>query len=118
MPQRARKKMQNNNVIARIKNGEVPEQKFEGERLVGIRVEKQELLTVHASDGSEVKTDDLVIMRTYRDEDVLCRYKGVEGGYLVTETYGDGSEKRYRTNSIKECSIVESITIKGKGENE
>lgn len=65
-----------------------------------------------------MKTDDLVIMRTYRDEDVLCRYKGVEGGYLVTETYGDGSEKRYRTNSIKECSIVESITIKGKGENE
>lgn len=86
--------------------------------MAGIRVEKQELLAVHASDGSEVKTDDLVIMRTYRDEDVLCRYKGVEGGYLVTETYGDGSEKRYRTNSIKECSIVESITIKGKGENE
>lgn len=51
--------------------------------MAGIRVEKQELLTVHASDGSEVKTDDLVIMRTYRDEDVLCRYKGVEGGYLV-----------------------------------
>ena len=36
MPQRARKKMQNNNVIARIKSGEVPEQKFEGECLVGI----------------------------------------------------------------------------------
>ncbi len=49
--------------------------------MAGIRVEKQELLTVHASDGSEVKTGDLVIMRTYRDEDVLCRYKGVEGGY-------------------------------------
>ena len=27
MPQKARKKMQNNNVIARIKSGEVPEQK-------------------------------------------------------------------------------------------
>lgn len=36
MPQKARKKMQNNNVIARIKSGEVPEQKFEGECLVGI----------------------------------------------------------------------------------
>lgn len=47
--------------------------------MAGIRVEKQELLTVHASDGSEVKTGDLVIMRTYRDEDVFCRYKGVEG---------------------------------------
>lgn len=28
--------------------------------MAGIRVEKQELLTVHASDGSEVKTDDLI----------------------------------------------------------
>lgn len=36
MHQRARKKMQNNNVIARIKSGEVPEQKFEGECLLGI----------------------------------------------------------------------------------
>lgn len=36
MPQRARKKMQNNNVIARIKSGKVPEQKFEGECLLGI----------------------------------------------------------------------------------
>lgn len=36
MPQKARKKMQNNNVVARIKSGEVPEQKFEGECLLGI----------------------------------------------------------------------------------
>lgn len=36
MPQRVRKKMQSNNVIARIKSGEVPEQKFEGEYLLGI----------------------------------------------------------------------------------
>lgn len=36
MPQRARKKMQNNSVVARVKSGEVPEQKFEGECLVGI----------------------------------------------------------------------------------
>ena len=36
MHQRARKKMQNNNVIARIKSGEVQKQKFEGECLVGI----------------------------------------------------------------------------------
>lgn len=36
MPQRARKKMQNNNVIARIKSGEVPEQKFEGEGVKNI----------------------------------------------------------------------------------
>ena len=34
MPQKARKKMQNNNVVARIKSGEVPEQKFEGECLL------------------------------------------------------------------------------------
>lgn len=114
MPQRARKEMQNNNVIARIKSGEVPEQKFEGEFLLGIILKE----TDDEGNRNSVKTGDLVIMRTYRDEDVFCRYKGVEGGYLVTETYGDGSEKRYRTNSIKECSIVESITIKGKGENE
>lgn len=36
MPQKARKKMQNNSVVARVKCGEVPEQKFEGECLVGI----------------------------------------------------------------------------------
>ena len=86
--------------------------------MAGIRVEKRELLTVHASDGSEVKTGDLVVMRTYRDEDVLCRYKGIDGCYLVTETYGDGTEKKYRTSSIKECSVVESIVIREKGENE
>lgn len=56
--------------------------------MAGIRVEKQELLTVHASDGSEVRTGDLVIMRTYIDEDVLCRYKGVEGGYAPVEATG------------------------------
>lgn len=39
MPQRARKKMQNNRVVARVKSGEVPEQKFEGECLVGIILE-------------------------------------------------------------------------------
>ena len=36
MPQKARTKMQNNSVVARVKSGEVPEQKFEGECLVGI----------------------------------------------------------------------------------
>ena len=42
MPQRARKKMQNNNVIASIMSGEVPEQKFEGECLLGIVLEGTE----------------------------------------------------------------------------
>lgn len=86
--------------------------------MAGIKIEKQELLTVHATDGSEVRPGDLVLMRTYREEDVICRYKGMRGGYLITETYDGGKENRYRTNSIKECSVIESFEIRGKGENE
>ena len=46
--------------------------------MAGLKIEKQELLTVRGSDGSEVKIDDIVAMRTYRDEDVLCRFQGIQ----------------------------------------
>ena len=85
--------------------------------MAGLKIEKQELLTVRGSDGSEVKIDDIVVMRTYRDEDVLCRYKGMQEGYIITETMDGKTENRYRVNSIADCKVVKHIEIR-KGEEE
>ena len=60
--------------------------------MAGLKIEKQELLTVRGSDGSQVKIDDIVVMRTYR-------------------------ENRYRVNSIADCKVVEHIEFR-KGEEE
>lgn len=83
--------------------------------MAGLKIEKQELLTVRGSDGSEVKVDDIVVMRTYRDEDVLCRFKGMQTGYIITETTDGKIENRYRVSSISDCRVVEHIEIR-KGE--
>lgn len=85
--------------------------------MAGLKIEKQELLTVRGSDGSEVKINDLVVMRTYRDEDVLCRFKGMQAGYIITETMDGKTENRYRVNSIADCKVVEHIEIR-KGDEE
>lgn len=85
--------------------------------MAGLKIEKQELLTVRGSDGSEVKIDDIVVMRTYRDEDVLCRFKGMQAGYIITETVDGETENRYRVNGIADCKVVEHIEFR-KGEEE
>lgn len=85
--------------------------------MAGLKIEKQELLTVRGSDGSKVKIDDIVVMRTYRDEDVLCRFKGMQAGYIITETVDGETENRYRVNSIADCKVVEHIEFR-KGEEE
>lgn len=56
--------------------------------MAGLKIEKQELLTVRGSDGSEVKIDDIVVIRTYRDEDVLCRFKGMQIFHAAVERLG------------------------------
>lgn len=63
------------------------------------------------------KNDDIVVMRTYRDEDVLCRFKGMQAGYIITETVDGETENRYRVNSIADCKVVEHIEFR-KGEEE
>ncbi len=72
MPQRARKKMQNNNVIARIKSGEVPEQKFEGECLLGI-------ILKGTDDEGNRNSDAILIGRADQNEEVqmLCNASNV-----------------------------------------
>lgn len=87
--------------------------------MAGFEIEKQELLTVRGSDGNEVGIGSIVIIRTYRNEDVICRFEGMKTGYIITRTLDGETENRYRVSSIKDCKVVETITMKKrKGENE
>lgn len=81
MPQRARKKMQNNNVIARIKSGEVPEQKFEGECLLGI-------ILKGTDDEGNRNSDAILIGRA--DQEMIVHGLAAEVTHILQHiSYGD-----------------------------
>lgn len=81
MPQRARKKMQNNSVVARVKSGEVPEQKFEGECLVGI------ILKSADKDGNR-ESDAILI--GHADQKMIVQGLAAEVTHILQHiSYGD-----------------------------
>ena len=81
MPQKARKKMQNNNVIARIKSGKVTEQKFEGECLLGI------ILKGTGDEGNR-NADTILIGRA--DQEMIVQGLAAEVTHILQHiSYGD-----------------------------
>ena len=81
MPQKARKKMQNNNVIARIKSGKVPEQKFEGECLLGI-------ILKGTDDEGNRNADAILIGRA--DQEMIVHGLAAEVTHILQHiSYGD-----------------------------
>lgn len=81
MPQRARKKMQNNSVVARVKSGEVQEQKFEGECLVGI------ILKSADKDGNR-ESDAILI--GHADQKMIVQGLAAEVTHILQHiSYGD-----------------------------
>lgn len=77
----------------------------------GIVVEKKELLTVRDSYGHIVNIGDVVVIRTYRNEDVICTFEGMSSGYILTNTLEGDKENRYRVASISGCRRVENLDI-------
>lgn len=81
MPQKARKKMQNNNVIARIKSGEVPEQKFEGKCLLRI-------ILKGTDDEGNRNADAILIGRA--DQEMIVHGLAAEVTHILQHiSYGD-----------------------------
>lgn len=93
MPQRARKKMQNNNVIARIKSGKVAEQ-FEGECLLGIILKE--------TDDEGIRNSDVILIG-HADQEMIVQGLAAEVTHILQHiSYGDKTFEMFLFHMFRE----------------
>lgn len=71
----------------------------------GILVNEVTQIKVTDSEGKTMHPGDTIIIRI-DTQDIICDFVGIEGGYFITKTHGDGIRNRYRVKSIKKSEVV------------
>lgn len=75
----------------------------------GILVNEVTQIKVTDSEGKTMHPGDTIIIRI-DTQDIICDFVGIEGGYFITKTHGDGIRNRYRVKSIKKSKVIKTAS--------
>jgi len=79
---------------------------------MSISIIENKVVVIKDCNGREVTSGNTIILRIKKDrkkEDVVCRFKALEGGYFVTQTLDGEHENKYRKGSIDNCRRIVGI---------
>jgi hypothetical protein len=75
---------------------------------MSIAIEETKVITVKDKNGTILRKGDPVLLRI-RNQDIVCRYMGIENGYFSTETLVGDQRNQYRQGSIEDCERISGI---------
>jgi hypothetical protein len=75
---------------------------------MSIAIEETKVITVKDKNGTILCKGDPVLLRI-RNQDIVCRYMGIENGYFSTETLEGDHKNQYRQGSIEDCVRISGI---------
>lgn len=73
-----------------------------------LSITKKEIIEIQDANGYPIVQWTPILLRI-KTEDIVCRFKGLEGGYFVTVTLDNMHENKYRLGSIEKCTRIEGI---------
>lgn len=72
-------------------------------------ITKKEIIDIEDSNGQEIYKGTPIMLRI-KNEDIVCRFVGINTGYFVTETLDGAHQNKYRLGSIEKCTRISGIT--------
>lgn len=76
---------------------------------MAIDIKKYEVTEIRDCEGNLVKEGDEIILRNYRNEDVVCIFDGLRGGYFITKTTDGKHEIKYILKKVQEIRVLEKM---------
>lgn len=76
---------------------------------MAIDIKKYEVTEIRDREGNLVKEGDEIILRNYRNEDVVCIFDGLRGGYFITKTTDGKHEIKYILKKVQEIRLLEKM---------
>lgn len=76
---------------------------------MAIDIKKYEVTEIRDCEGNLVEEGDEIILRNYRNEDVVCIFDGLRGGYFITKTTDGKHEIKYILKKVQEIRLLEKM---------
>ena len=76
---------------------------------MAIDIKKYEVTEIRDREGNLVEEGDEIILRNYRNEDVVCIFDGLRGGYFITKTTDGKHEIKYILKKVQEIRLLEKM---------
>lgn len=76
---------------------------------MAIDIKKYEVIEIRDCEGNLVEEGDEIILRNYRNEDVVCIFDGLRGGYFITKTTDGKHEIKYILKKVQEIRLLEKM---------
>lgn len=76
---------------------------------MAIDIKKYEVTEIRDCEGNLVEKGDEIILRNYRNEDVVCIFDGLRGGYFITKTTDGKHEIKYILKKVQEIRLLEKM---------
>lgn len=76
---------------------------------MAIDIKKYEVTEIRDCEGNLVEEGDEIILRNYRNEDVVCIFDGLRGGYFITKTTDGKYEIKYILKKVQEIRLLEKM---------
>ena len=76
---------------------------------MAIDIKKYEVTEIRDCEGNIVEEGDEIILRNYRNEDVVCIFDGLRGGYFITKTTDGKYEIKYILKKVQEIRLLEKM---------
>lgn len=76
---------------------------------MAIDIKKYEVTEIRDCEGNLVEEGDEIILRNYRNEDVVCVFGGLRGGYFITKTTDGKHEIKYILKKVQEIRLLEKM---------
>ena len=76
---------------------------------MAIDIKKYEVTEIRDCEGNLVEEGDEIILRNYRNEDVVCIFDGLRGGYFITKTTDGKHEIEYILKKVQEIRLLKKM---------
>ena len=76
---------------------------------MAIDIKKYEVTEIRDCEGNLVEEGDEIILRNYRNEDVVCIFDGLRGGHFITKTTDGKHEIKYILKKVQEIRLLEKM---------
>lgn len=76
---------------------------------MAIDIKKYEVTEIRDCEGNLVEQGDEIILRNYRNEDVVRIFDGLRGGYFITKTTDGKHEIEYILKKVQEIRLLKKM---------
>lgn len=76
---------------------------------MAIDIKKYEVTEIRDCEGNLVEEGNEIILRNYRNEDVMCIFDGLRGGYFITKTTDGKHEIKYILKKVQKIRLLEKM---------